>query len=98
MPMTDKNGEVAVSPITGKPMSIREQITLTTLYGAIKGDSKKLRIILDVLGEGAQIVKNEFSGAVAVDNKRIDLSLLTDEQRNAILSIGEEILARKEVE
>ena len=98
MPMTDKNGEVAVSPITGKPMSIREQITLTTLYGAIKGDSKKLRIILDVLGEGAQIVKNEFSGAVAVDNKRIDLSQLTEEQRNAILSIGEEILARKEVE
>ena len=98
LPMTDKNGEVAVSPITGKAMSIREQITTTTLYGALKGDHKKLRIILDILGEGAQVIKNEFVGSVQVDDKRIDMDQLTDEQRAAILSIGEDVLMRREIE
>lgn len=98
MPMIDKDGNVSISPITGKPMSIREQITTTTLYGALKGDSRKLRIILDILGEGAQLVKNEISGAVAVDDKRIDIEQLTEEQRQILLSIGEEVLARREVE
>lgn len=96
--MTDKDGNAVISPITGKPMSIREQIATITIHGALKGDVRKLRVILDILGEGAQVVKQEISGNVGVDQRHIDLDKLTEEQKQALLSIGEDVLAQKEME
>lgn len=98
MPMKTKAGEPMISPITGKPMSIREMIVTTALQGAIKGNVKQLNTILDVLGEKATIVKNELSGQLKIDDHTIDLDKLTDEQRAAILSIGEDLLRKKEME
>ena len=98
MPMKTKAGEPMISPITGKPMSIREMIVTTALQGAIKGNVKQLNTILDVLGEKATIVKNELSGQLKIDDHTIDLDKLTDEQRAAILSIGEDLLRKKETE
>lgn len=98
MPMPSKSGEPMISPITGKQMSIREAIVTASLQGAIKGNVKQLNTILDVLGEKATIVKNELSGQVKIDDHTIDLDKLTDEQRAAILSIGEDLLRKKETE
>ena len=95
MPMTDKEGKEVMSPITGKPMSIREQVATALLYGAIRGDVRKFRVILDILGEGAKVIKQELSGAVQVDESRIDLDKLTETQKNAVLTVGEEVLSKR---
>ena len=98
MPMQTKSGEPMISPITGKQMSIREAMVTAALQGAIKGNVKQLQTILDVLGERATTIKNELSGQLKIDDQTIDMSKLTDEQRAAILSIGEDLLHRKESE
>ena len=55
--MKDKKGEPLISPITGKPMSLLETIATATLQGAIKGDTRHLNVMLDVLGWKAPIVQ-----------------------------------------
>ena len=57
MPMKTKAGEPMISPITGKPMSLLETIATATLQGAIKGDTRHLNVMLDVLGWKAPIVQ-----------------------------------------
>ena len=55
--MKDKKGQPLMSPITGKPMSLLETIATATLQGAIKGDTRHLNVMLDVLGWKAPIVQ-----------------------------------------
>lgn len=55
--MKDKKGQPLISPITGKPMSLLETIATATLQGAIKGDTRHLNVMLDVLGWKAPIVQ-----------------------------------------
>lgn len=64
MPMVDKMGNEIISPITGKPISIREQIITAMLQKAIKGDTKTIQTILDVLGERTINLKNDISGNI----------------------------------
>ena len=55
--MKDKKGQPLMSPITGKPMSLLETIATATLQGAIKGGTRHLNVMLDVLGWKAPIVQ-----------------------------------------
>lgn len=55
--MKGKNGEPLISPITGKPMSLLETIATATIQGAVKGDTRHLNIMLDVLGWKAPVVQ-----------------------------------------
>ena len=96
LPMTSKSGDPIISPITGKPMSIRETIVTTAIQGAINGNVKHLHIILDILGERATIIKSELSGQVKTDSRVINYDLLTEEQRQTLVAIGEEVLSRME--
>ena len=64
MPMVDKMGNEIISPITGKPISIREQIITAMLQKAIKGDTKTIQTILDVLGERTINLKNDINGNI----------------------------------
>lgn len=64
MPMVDKVGNEIISPITGKPISIREQIITAMLQKATKGDIKTIQTILDVLGERTINLKNDVSGSI----------------------------------
>lgn len=67
LPMADKSGKQTVSPITGKPMSIRETMITSTLQLALKGDIKAFQTILDVLGERNIALKSEVTAAVKVE-------------------------------
>ena len=55
--MKDKKGQPLMSPITGKPMSLLETIATATLQVEIKGDTRHLNVLLDVLGWKAPIVQ-----------------------------------------
>lgn len=83
LPMTGKDGQPLMSPITGKEMSIRETLVTTALQGAIKGNVKQLQTILDILGERTSRVEGEinvkssrFDGMtieeLQAENKRLD--------------------------
>ena len=57
----DKNGQPIISPVTGKPMSIRENIIMQALLNARKGNIKALQTILDVMGERSLRVDGDFT-------------------------------------
>ena len=61
MPDKGKDGEPLISPITGKPMSIRENIVIQALLGARKGNLKALNTILKVLGELVEKVESDMT-------------------------------------
>lgn len=83
LPMTGKDGQPLMSPITGKEMSIRETLVTTALQGAIKGNVKQLQTILDILGERTSRVEGEINVKTSrykgmtdeelqAENKRLD--------------------------
>lgn len=83
LPMTGKDGQPLISPITGKEMSIRETLVTTALQGAIKGNVKQLQTILDILGERTSRVEGEINVKTSrykgmtdeelqAENKRLD--------------------------
>ena len=51
LPDIDRNGNPVVSPLTGKPLSIRESIVMQALLSARKGNMRALQTILDAVGE-----------------------------------------------
>lgn len=51
LPDIDRNGNPVVSPLTGKPLSIRESIVMQALLSARKGNMRALQTILDAIGE-----------------------------------------------
>lgn len=51
LPDIDHNGNPVVSPLTGKPLSIRESIVMQALLSARKGNMRALQTILDAVGE-----------------------------------------------
>ena len=51
LPDIDRNGNPVVSPLTGKPLSIREGIVMQALLSARKGNMRALQTILDAVGE-----------------------------------------------
>ena len=55
----DKSGNPIISPVTGKPMSIRENIIMQALLNARKGNIKALQTILDVMGERSLHVESD---------------------------------------
>jgi hypothetical protein len=61
----DKNGNPLVSPITGKPMSIRENILMQALLKARKGDIKAFLTILETMGE--RLTKAEAEVTIKTD-------------------------------
>lgn len=61
----DKNGNPIVSPITGKPMSIRENILMQALLKARKGDIKAFLTILETMGE--RLTKAEAEVTIKAD-------------------------------
>lgn len=63
----DKNGNAVISPITGKPMSIRETIVMRALLEAKKGNVKALQTILDVMGERKIKIDNNITGELTAD-------------------------------
>jgi len=58
--LVDAKGNVALSPITGKPMSIREGISTKLLQEALKGNLKAISMLFDISGE--KIVNNQVTG------------------------------------
>lgn len=56
----DKNGNIAMSPITGKPMSIREGINTKLLQQALQGNLKAINILFDISGE--KTINNQLTG------------------------------------
>lgn len=79
MQMKDKSGKPATSPITGKPVSIKEAIVTKTISKAVTGDQKAVDTIISLLGE--KIVKTEVTGK---DGKDL-ISKMTDEELDAEL-------------
>lgn len=63
-PNRDRSGDPVVSPITGKPMSVRESIIMQTIAAAMKGNVRAVNTILDVLGE--RIIRQELTGGLDV--------------------------------
>lgn len=51
LPDIDRNGNPVVSPLTGKPLSVRESIVMQALLSARKGNMRALQTILDAVGE-----------------------------------------------
>ena len=51
LPDIDRNGDPVLSPLTGKPLSIRESIVMQALLAARKGNRRALQTILDAVGE-----------------------------------------------
>lgn len=56
----DKDGNIALSPITGKPMSIREGINTKLLQQALQGNLKAIGMLFDISGE--KTVNNQLTG------------------------------------
>lgn len=77
MPDKDKNGQPLISPVTGKPMSIRESLVMQALLSARKGNVKALQTILDVMGERTFKVESD----VTVKTDKYDN--MTDEELQA---------------
>lgn len=57
MPDKDKDGNPLISPVTGKPMSIRESTIMQWMLKARKGNIRAIKLILDTLGE--LVIKEE---------------------------------------
>lgn len=58
--IVDKDGNLALSPITGKPMSIREGINTKLLQQALQGNLKAIGMLFDISGE--KTVNNQLTG------------------------------------
>ena len=58
--LIDKEGNIAVSPITGKAMSIREGINTRLFQEALKGNLKAIGMLLDISGE--KVINNQMTG------------------------------------
>lgn len=81
MPCKGKDGDTAVSPLTGKPMSNAEALMTKAFNEAMGGNIKALDKILDILG--VKIMKQEHSGEVrteVVDNRTPE-EILANTQR-----------------
>ena len=63
-PNRDRSGDPVVSPVTGKPMSVRESIIMQTIAAAMKGNIRAVNTILDVLGE--RTIRQELTGGLDV--------------------------------
>ena len=61
---TAEDGEPIINPITGKPMSVVEEISVSTIMEAINGNIKAVQTILDVLGERSLKIDNTISGGL----------------------------------
>lgn len=61
LPDIDRNGNPVVSPLTGKPLSIRESIVMQALLSARKGNMRALQTILDAVGERTFKVEADVS-------------------------------------
>lgn len=61
----DKDGNLALSPITGKPMSIREGINTKLLQQALQGNLKAIGMLFDISGE--KTVNNQLTGKEGKD-------------------------------
>lgn len=86
MPDMDKNGKQLISPITGKPMSIRENIVMQALLQARKGNIKALQTILDIMGERTF----KLEGDVKLKSSRYE-TMTDEEMREEALRISESI-------
>ena len=85
--MKDKKGEPLISPITGKPMSLLETIATATLQGAIKGDTRHLNVMLDVLGWKAPIVQEvtqTITDTRTIEEMQVQLERLRKFQDNNV--------------
>ena len=61
LPDIDRNGNPVVSPLTGKPLSVRESIVMQALLSARKGNMRALQTILDAVGERTFKVEADVS-------------------------------------
>lgn len=80
--IVDKDGNLALSPITGKPMSIREGINTKLLQQALQGNLKAIGMLFDISGE--KTVNNQLTGK---DGKDLFATMTEEEmqQRKAEL-------------
>lgn len=77
--LVDKDGNIAISPITGKAMSIREGISTRLYQEALKGNLKAIGMLLDISGE--KTVTNQMTGK---DGKDL-FPTMTEEEMQAKL-------------
>lgn len=59
---TAEDGEPIINPITGKPMSVVEEISVSTIMKAINGNIKAVQTILEAFGE--RTLNNTISGGL----------------------------------
>ena len=84
----DKEGKPLISPVTGKAMSIRENIVIQTISKARKGDLRAVNTILDVLGERVFEVNNNVNGSLKMqaDDNRSPEEIIDSVKRLTALS------------
>lgn len=61
---TAEDGEPIINPITGKPMSVVEEISVSTIMEAINGNIKAVQTILEAFGERTLKMDNTISGGL----------------------------------
>lgn len=61
---TAEDGEPIINPITGKPMSVVEEISVSTIMKAINGNIKAVQTILEAFGERTLKMDNTISGGL----------------------------------
>lgn len=61
---TAEDGEPIINPITGKPMSVVEEISVSTIMEAINGNIKAVQTILEAFGERTLKMDNNISGGL----------------------------------